>query len=407
MKPDKNKDITKHIAEILKRHSLPYEEGAWERFKDFEVAKKRKVVLWPYFTGVAAMVLIGMSLFLIIGKNETNDQQAVRQKVVKETIDMPDSESMDTNDVIDSERLAGLSRNENPTILSISSGSNSLKREQIDLKETKLTSVSSTENDANEYKEAQSIVATQPVASNNGPVSKDISTISSYAGMDSSDQNEMNIRDIKKWDFSIELSPNIKDNNVNFGGGFAVAYNLTDKISIGSGISYMHIDAQRAPNKVDIPPEFSTLDGTNNKSLNTVSTSLMGLDIPVNVKLNIGNVMYANAGVSVFSVLNESRYNSFEERIAVTALASPTLSSARKEASGLEAQTIHSKEMNANTPYEGKNFTGFFNISVGYRLPLFHKMNLAIEPYLKIPIGSLSDQDMDLNNGGFKVKASF
>jgi len=227
--------------------------------------------------------------------------------------------------------------------------------------------------------------------------------------MEPLNQNDIDLSGTKKWDFSVELSPNIKDKDVNFGGGFAIAYNLNDRISIGSGVSYMHLDAQRAPNKIDIPAEFSTLGGSNNnKSLNTISTSLVGLDIPINLKLNIGNAMYANAGVSVFSVFNESRYNNFEERIAVTALASPASSSSdQKERSGVEARALYSQEVSSSTPYEGKNFTGFFNFSVGYKLPLFPKMNLAIEPYFKIPIGSLSDQDMDLNNGGFKIKASF
>lgn len=416
MKPDKNKDITEHISEMLKKHSLPYEEGAWERFKDFEATKKRKIVLWPYFTGAAAaVVLLAMSLFLIIGKDETINQQVAKQEIVEGIIDAPDNKLADDSkltggiELIDNENLvAGLSKRQIDSSVDsdFPSESKSLNVEQKDLSRMDLSSSSSLyNNDTSEYKEDQLVTSVQAIAS----TPKDISAPQSFIGIEPLNRNVVNIADIKKWDFSVELSPNIKDNDVNFGGGVAIAYNLNDKISIGSGVSYMHLDAQRAPNGIDIPAEFSTLDGSKNKSLNTISTSLVGLDIPINLKMNVGNAMYVNAGVSVFSVLNESRYNNFEERIAVTALASPTFSPSndQREKSGVEARALYSQEVNASTPYEGKNFTGFFNFSVGYKLPFLPKMNLAIEPYFKIPIGSLSDQDMDLNNGGFKIKASF
>lgn len=422
MKPDKNKDITEHIAEMLKGHSLPYEEGAWERFKDFEATKKKKIVLWPYFTGAAAaVVLLAMSLFLFTGENKNENQQIVRQEVTKDIIDTPDDDLTDSSELINSEGLVSTStqsnlvvalnkrQTESAAISDVLSGSNSLDIEERNLNRANMSSPSLYQSDTSGYKEAQPIASTEPITSNNvTPTPKEIYT-SPHTGSEPLNPNVVNIADNKKWDFSVELSPNIKDKDVNFGGGFAIAYNLSDKISIGSGVSYMQLDAQRAPNRIDIPAEFSTLDGSKNKSLNTVSTSLAGLDIPINLKMNVGNAMYVNAGVSVFSVLNESRYNNFEERIAVTALASPAFSpsDSRKEKNGVEAQSIHSQEVNSSTPYEGKNFTGFFNFSVGYKLPFLPKMNLAVEPYFKIPIGSLSDQDMNLNNGGFKIKASF
>src|SRR5690606_17690161 len=121
------------------------------------------------------------------------------------------------------------------------------------------------------------------------PASKNTATPQHFTEIDPLNRYVVDIVNIKKWDFSVELSPNIKDNDVNFGGGFAIAYNLNDRISIGSGVSYMQLDAERGPNKMDIPAEFSNLAGSinNNKSLNTISTSLAGLDIPINLKLNI------------------------------------------------------------------------------------------------------------------------
>lgn len=413
MKPDKNKDITEHFAEMLKEHSLPYKEGAWERFKGFEDTKKRKVVLWPYFIGAAAaIVLFVMSLFLFVGEDSNIEKQIVKQEDVEEVISKPNASLGDSNEMPGKQRVASLVEQPKERFIGLDVSSE-LISSNIDIESfAKIDAPSldsSSYNDTSKIQEPPSIASTQPAEqSNSSLVPKDLYTSPSYIASEPLSSNPLIMNDTKRWDFSVELSPNIKDNNVNFGGGVAVAYNLSDRISIGSGVSYMHLDAERSPNKIDIPVEFTNLGGSN-KSLNTISTSLVGLDIPLNLKMNMGSAMYINAGVSVFSVLNESRYNNFEERITVTALASPSFSpsSDRKETSGVEARSLYSQEVSVSTPYEGKNFTGFFNFSVGYKLPFFPKMNLAVEPYFKVPIGSLSDQDMNLNNGGFKIKASF
>src|SRR5690606_4592373 len=106
MKPDNNKDITEHIAKMLKDHSLPYEEGAWERFKDFEATKKRKLVLLPYFSGAAAaVVILAMSLFLIIGKDDGNNQQIAKQEIIKDILEIPNGKSTDNNKITNRESL--------------------------------------------------------------------------------------------------------------------------------------------------------------------------------------------------------------------------------------------------------------------------------------------------------------
>src|SRR5690606_26988837 len=105
-----------------------------------------------------------------------------------------------------------------------------------------------------------------------------------------------------------------------------------------------------------------------------------------------------------FNVLEESRYNQFEEHVAVLGSTSTKDNSGNPEP---VIQTLRTQELSEETPYQGKNFTGFFNLSVGYQLPVLKKLNLAVEPYIKVPIGSLSEQDMDLSNGGLKIITTF
>src|SRR5690554_2198980 len=278
MKPDKNKDITEHIAEMLKEHSLPYQEGAWERFKDFEAAKKKRFVAWPYFTGaVAAMLLLALSLFLIIGKDEYTNLQGERQEITNSIIDTP-NQSTDSENLVatlspkdlNAERNTSQTKRVVPKILS---ESNSFQAAQMDLDRVEKSSTLSYNNDTIEYKETQQVASVEPTASKKSTDLKEAVSSPSYTWAEPLNRADVDLSSVKKWDFSVELSPNIRNNDVNFGGGVAIAYNLNDKISIGSGVSYMQLDAERGPNKIDIPAEFSSLVGSknNNKSLNTIS----------------------------------------------------------------------------------------------------------------------------------------
>lgn len=435
MKPDKNKDITDRMVEMLRQHSLPYKEGAWERFKEYEAAKKKKTIIWPYLSGAAAIVLLGVFLFL--RQDEPDIKSAPNSAQTEVPIDEDVAEPLDSSPgLIEKEgHTTAVDMGEivlDETVLATTISSEP-EEEGTDIENLQYYAVRrSSENklekligsrDENHERPVDVLQQSAAVSQQEtDPNRKEESKIDEPSG--TYDQEDINRSsdwafkgesgtdiDLKpsldKWDFSIELAPNINERNqINFGGGLAVAYNINEKLSISSGVSYVQLDAQRGPNQMDIPAEFSkaSLNSYNyNKSLNTINTTLVGLDVPVNLKVNLGSQLYASAGVSVFSVLSESRYNIFEEKIAQVASVS-----AGGEGSRVPAiQTVYSQEASPNTPYEGKNFTGFFNLSLGYKLPVLKNINLSVEPYLKVPVGSLTDQDMNLGNGGLKIVTSF
>src|SRR5690606_18741992 len=52
----------------------------------------------------------------------------------------------------------------------------------------------------------------------------------------------------KKWSVGINVSPNISSSRqLNMGGGVAIAYSVSPKVSLSSGISYLQLDAERMP----------------------------------------------------------------------------------------------------------------------------------------------------------------
>jgi len=442
MKPHKNKDITEHMAEVLRKHSLPYKEGSWERFKDFEATKRKKVVLWPYLIGAAAMILVTITLFMnnieevgsdsSIAKSTITIDEVSGSKVESSEKTITDENLITQSTIIPVEKLAKRKLTANNKVDSkIQSYVKSIDQEnaQVDhllaseqdvpSKESRvLNSKKEETRDLTQPSETQTLVARKPTDSKapgspknenreaRNPKS-DVFSKQDYAyneGLESG--NKLTNNSVDKWNFSIEVSPNIMENDVNFGGGVGVTYNLSKKLSISSGISYVQLSANRNPNQPAEIAKTSLSSYNYSKSLNEINTSLSGLDIPINLKLNINSNMYASAGISVFNVLNESRYNNFEERVAEMTYSSPVSSPNQKAPEPL-VHTVYSQEASAEAPYQGKNFTGFFNFSVGYKLPFLEKLNLAIEPYVKIPVGSLSEQDMDLSNGGLKIITNF
>lgn len=436
MKSDKDKDITERMAELLRKHSVPYKEGAWEQFKAYESGKKKKVVLWPYLTGAAAIILLGSVLFLrqeptVDNLNPTVVKTDDEYRSFEETGGLSEEvEKIENNTTERNNREIASSNNNNGLvkrdIRDADRPRTAFTEHSFYERETALVSDAqdqkqqATLNDTQveePLKEVESL-AEKSTNSDQKAASKAIQPNRSYDEENAYENGEWALIDeskinpdmrqvVDKWDFSVEIAPSINERQqINFGGGLAVAYNINEKISISSGVSYVQLDAQRGPNQVDIPAEFAKASLNSysyNKSLNTINTTLVGLDIPVNLKVNLGKQLYASAGVSVFSVLSEDRYNVFEEKIAQVASLSDDGQGRRVPA----IQTVYSQEISPNTPYEGKNFTGFFNLSVGYRLPVLKNLNLSLEPYLRVPVGSLTDQDMNLSNGGLKIVTSF
>src|SRR5690606_4143619 len=101
-------------------------------------------------------------------------------------------------------------------------------------------------------------------------------------------------------------------NHTNTGGGGALAYAASPKISIPSGVAYLHLDADRGAPRSDmcnsplcVAPGAANIN-LNNKTLDKVQANLVGLDIPLTLNYHINKRIFTSVGVSVFSVLNES-----------------------------------------------------------------------------------------------------
>jgi len=47
------------------------------------------------------------------------------------------------------------------------------------------------------------------------------------------------------------------------------------------------------------------------------------------------------------------------------------------------------------------------NFSIGKEMRVNKRMNLSVEPYVKLPVGSFKQADMNYTNGGIRIITNF
>jgi len=206
-----------------------------------------------------------------------------------------------------------------------------------------------------------------------------------------------------KWDFGVAVAPSITRSNMNIGGGVTTAYRLSDKFSLSSGVSVMQLESG---NTVSAPSMAKvSISSLSQKQLLAVDANIKAIDIPVGIVYQISKDIYTSAGVSYFNVLSEKRSITY----GLTSQASEAYAN---PATGLvqDREVLNSvavEEPVAETPLKGNSYLGFFNFSIGRKQQIFNKYNVLIEPFIKVPIGKLSTQDLNLMNSGLKFQLSF
>src|SRR5690606_36878950 len=126
----------------------------------------------------------------------------------------------------------------------------------------------------------------------------------------------------RRWNLGVVVAPSLTSEKVNVGGGLAVAYQLSDKFTVGSGVSIGRLGVGENPNydpryggsQYNGPPA-SPNDGSGELALAkdpeqykrdvSVTSSVVALDIPLNLRYEVIRGFYTSVGVSYVAVLNE------------------------------------------------------------------------------------------------------
>lgn len=181
--------------------------------------------------------------------------------------------------------------------------------------------------------------------------------------------------------------------NLKFSTGLSLAQNTlkyNKKIPEQVASSFITSSSSRISNLMVAGPETKT--SAINYSINGYDASLLGLDVPINLKYTVfqkENELYIVAGLSSNFFFDETYtyaygYNSLEEN----------------------SFQVHPDET-TTTSSSTFDFARMLNLSVGYGYPIGKQSKLSLEPFLKYPLGGLGAQNLRFGAAGLNLKWSF
>lgn len=200
------------------------------------------------------------------------------------------------------------------------------------------------------------------------------------------------------------------DNNINVGAGFGSDFRLSKKLKLSTGVSI----GQNSLNYTGGSPDYSgggryataaaadpasaaltqAAYAASNKNglvsaltpvLQNYSASLIGLDVPVNLKYQFNpdkNDTYVSAGLSSGTFINETYVLNYTS------------------AQLAQKSTTHAS-------FNNFDFAKTLNVSFGMGYPLGKSNRLIIEPFLKYPLDGLGSQQIKFGAGGVNLKLNF
>jgi hypothetical protein len=395
MKDPENKELIRQMKEVLQTYEEPYMEGAWEQFS--EEQKTNTMPYWRWMAVAALFLLIG-SIWLFSFR-QTSDRIQV-QIAKKKTLVIPlvkqpleskiraaDQLAQSRKPVIDSKSKLFLSQSG----LRSSSSMDGQIISENDIKNAKILPIGQPQSV--ELKIAKEV----PIVPQRDKFMNFLVDQKKIAEQGKMAESTAKLKSASRWGFGLEILPTVSEAALNVGAGLTTQYKLSEHFSVGSGISFVELQAGKS-----LTPGVSLFS---TKQLQSVDANIRGIDIPLNIVYNINKNFYTAVGVSYFNVLKEDRKNTFVSERQISAFSSDPVTGIAANIRTFVSETT--QEADTETMLNGKSYLGFFNFSIGRKQELFKKYNIFIEPFVKVPVGKLSEQELKMLNGGVKFRLAF
>lgn len=392
MKDPQDTDLIKQVKKVLDEYEEPYLEGSWEHFS----GSQKKVLFFSWRWALAAASLLIIGSIWIFSREVSIDKESSR--IAHNHIsDLPSAKKP----------IPTAKPSNDPalfTTLPKFVAKVPVLKKPADLSGTKtvqiaaLVPVEDLENNV-------AVVATQLKATKREGIgrerdNRDNSTarIMDFLTAQSAKDNSVKPKLDRKsnWNFGVEILPTMSNAAVNVGAGLTAELRISKHFAVGSGISMVGLQAGKS-----LTPGVSLLS---TKQLQAVDANLTGIDIPLNIVYKVNKNLYTSLGVSYFNVVQERRSNTYVSERQISEASTDAATGLENNIRTFVSETT--QEPARETLLNGKSYLGFFNMSIG-RKQQISKFNIYIEPFVKLPIGKLSQQELKLTNGGMKFRVSF
>jgi len=410
-----DKELIEHIKSQLQSHEEQYPVGAWERFSGKE-EKKRRIAFWPLWAAAALIFVFGGVFFALNSQEQKNEIAAVKpytkqqndkgtQLKVDKTREIKENPAPVTTLNGTNEALLSINRNTQNT-----SNTKPLAAESTNYavlqntEETGLTNSNLLDNPLKGINLANSPVKPIDILSTQkktAPAPVQRLKFEDLLAQDSRDNQNKPVSKTgqpSKWTPDVYVAPSMgNDNKVTMNYGVSLSYAIANKLSISSGVSYASISTTESLN-AQAPQSLS------GKNLTSVDAKVRGINIPLELKYNISDKLYTGVGISALAVINNSQQNNY--------IVNQVQNVSYSTANGLADQKMLIVQEKTTEPQPENNidpdkYIGFYNFSLGYKQKISKKNNISIEPFLRLPMKTFSKENLNLTNGGLRLKIDF
>lgn len=430
-----DKELIDQIKDHLHAHEEAYTPGAWERFSAQEEKKKRGFIYWPLWSA-AAIILIAGSLFFL--RNEEQNKMVVSKAtkaIEKPTTIIQESTS---EPVITEDKPLNKNplTNQKTNVLNDFGSNQKVSAsliEQHKLTEPNITSIPFRQAENTAPTIVSNISINQPtllntikseriaqnlsgkniefIAEKKKPGSTKI-TFEQILAADSYTNKFVKTEKSKasdKWEPGVFVAPAMgNDNKVNMNYGFSLSYNVAKKLSISSGIAYTALssknDILNSSSNVMNSPSASSSFSSDSKSLESVDARVRGINIPLELKYSISDKLYTGIGVSALAILNNRQENNYVFSQAQNTTVVNSMGYAEQKMLVVTGRVSETQTESVVAP---EKYLGFYNFSLGYKQKISPKKNIAVEPFLRVPMKNFSKDNLNLTNGGLRLKLDF
>lgn len=383
------------IRNALLDREIPYEEGRWEVFQE-QYEKKidsldpkdnsKAVYLWKY-TATAAAVVIFIIAFLYLPQTPKKEKRltTLSQNHLTDTL------KKDVIPVATPEKIKKRKSTQQPLLAKVLKSSS--------LSNTQLLTLNIVKNNVTMIEpRLNNIKVIKPEFPN------DTSTKSKTDSYKNNNENRHFDFDVpekapiysSRWKFGVELNPSLVSEHINLGVGISTQFEVSKKIKLATGLSYSSITAIHKLSPVQISSD-TTMIGAH--------SVIKALDIPLSLIYERENGWYAAVGVSALAVLNENKTFEFESKgLQETFSTDPESGGAVSVFKVVETKF---EEKSRETDFKGRNNLSYINLAIGKQYKFYSNKKILLEPFVKIPMGSLNNDNINLFNSGIKIKLLF
>lgn len=427
-KPPFDKELIAHIKKSLMAHEETYVEGAWEKFNSEEKAKKKPILWLGFLRGAAAVLLLAFIAFLFTNKEPAQApvQLAKEQPIAIKSL--PDAEVANNLQITSAGQINKKESSPSHAIVSKPEQHHIQTQTNVESKNEVITPVlaltdhlqnTNQNTSTTALSEEQAALAFSP--QNKETKKVDIMEFLTNETKKNASQQESSIDRDNKFTIGLVVAPSFGNTKrLNMGYGLSMDYSLSDKISLNSGIAYSEMTASK---KMALPASSAIINSYGNaKNLESVEEQLVGIDVPLEVKYHVNKNFYANVGISALAVINQRRNQTFvQDGLVQMAPApgpnSPGTGGAAGPAgpagggAGLvdrgTALLVNSERSSLSSSINDYSYLGFYNFSFGYQKKISKRHFIAIEPFLKVPMKEIKNENLKLIGSGVKLKFDF